>query len=162
MKKVDVETVVVQHWATQWIESSSLQTINFSGDGKESTKVSRAVGKIRKSFTLAVQWNLANLVFTDHGSLYVSRSSIFLLRAALSAIPFVSDWWLMECCAVTIQLGLKMVGWFHRMPLSSARCPRILGRWENSFWTANWRTVQRPRHSVWCNGWISSCLCERP
>ena len=38
-------TVVVQDLATQWMHSYSLQNQNISGDGKEFTKVSRAVGK---------------------------------------------------------------------------------------------------------------------
>ena len=45
----------------------SVQNKNFSGDGEEFKKVSRAVGKKRKSFTLTIHWNLANPVKICHG-----------------------------------------------------------------------------------------------
>ena len=33
---------------------------------------------------------------------------------------------------------------------------------ENTLWTAIWKTICRPGHSVWCNGRISSSYCEGP
>ena len=39
--------VVVQDFATQWIQSYPCKTKNFSGDGKEFRKVSLAVGKAK-------------------------------------------------------------------------------------------------------------------
>ena len=45
----------------------SVQNKDFTKDREEFTKVSRAVRKNRKSFTLTVQWNLANLVNIYHG-----------------------------------------------------------------------------------------------
>ena len=36
------------------------------------------------------------------------------------------------------------------------------GRRENSLWKAIRRTIQRLRHSVWRNGWVSSDFFKRP
>ena len=50
-----------------------------------------------------------------------------------------------------------MVGWFYGMLLlMSAKCPRPLGRRENSLWKTIRRTIQRTNNSLRCNGWISS------
>ena len=45
----------------------SVQNENFSGDGKEFTKVSRAIGKAKSHSKLTIHWHLANLVKTYHG-----------------------------------------------------------------------------------------------
>ena len=58
--------VVVPDLATQWIQSYPCKT-NFSGDGKEFTKVSRADGKAKKSLIPTIRWNLANPVKICHG-----------------------------------------------------------------------------------------------
>ena len=46
------------------------------------------------------------------------------------------------------------------MLLRSAKCPRPLGRRENSVWKKIWRTIQRGNKSFWSNGWISSIIYQ--
>ena len=49
-----------------------------------------------------------------------------------------------------------MLGWFCGMLLLPAKCPRPLGRWENSLWKTLWRTIQRASTSLCSSGCISS------
>ena len=51
----------------------SVQNRNFSGDGKESTKILRAVGKSQESLTLTSRWNWANPLKTYHESIVHER-----------------------------------------------------------------------------------------
>ena len=66
------------------------------------------------------------------------------------------------CCAFATRLGWNMVWWFYGMLLLSAKCSRLLGRWENSSCKAIRRTIQRPSDSFWCNGWTLPLFCTRP
>ena len=43
----------------------------------------------------------------------------------------------------TVRIGLKVVVRLYGMLWLSAKCPRSLGRWENSVWEAIWRTILR-------------------
>ena len=50
----------------------SVYNNNFSGDGKELTKVSRTVRK-NKLFIRTINWNLENLVKIYHGIIEIQR-----------------------------------------------------------------------------------------
>ena len=55
-------------WSAVFTDNlEDVQNKDFTGNGKEFTKVSRARQKSRKSFTLTMQWDLANLVNIYHG-----------------------------------------------------------------------------------------------
>ena len=61
-----------------------------------------------------------------------------------------------------IRIGWKMVGWFYGMLLLSSKCRRPPGRWENSLWKTNQRTIQRTNNSFWNDGWRSPDFNTRP
>ena len=66
--------VVVQDLATQWVQSYPCQNKDFTGDGKEFTKVPRAFTKA-KSYLHGqlIHWSLANLVKFHHGIIELQR-----------------------------------------------------------------------------------------
>ena len=59
--------VVVQDFATQWIQSYPVQNKNFSGKHKGACKSSGSRIGILKSFTLTIPWNSAKLVKISPG-----------------------------------------------------------------------------------------------
>ena len=66
---------MVQDLATQWIQSYQCKTKTSQETEKSLRKSLSSRLKSRKSFTLAIRWNLANLVKTHHG-IIVHRHSI--------------------------------------------------------------------------------------
>ena len=78
-------SVVVQDLATQWIQSYPCET-KTSQETENFTTVCRAVRKSRKSFTLTIRWNLANLVKVYHGIIEL-RHFIDLRQMALPNEP---------------------------------------------------------------------------
>ena len=130
----------------------------ISGDGKELTKVSRAVGKAESHS----HWQFIEIwqsVWIIMESLYINTSPIGKLMGLLreQCAELGRD----VCCIVAIGLGWNMVGWFHGMLLIPANFSRPPVRWENTLRTAIRRTIQRTNNAVWCS-WISSDFCERP
>ena len=61
------------------------------------------------------------------------------------------------CCN---QVWIMNGGLIHGMLLLSAKCSTPLRRWDNTSWKTIRRTMKRPGHSVWCNGWVSSNFCK--
>ena len=128
----------------------SVQNKNFTGDGKELKKVSRAVTKAESSLygqfigTRQILWRF--IVESSH----VNASSI------------QDEWhcWKSRSIA-TIGIRWKMVGWFFGMLLLFAKCPRPRGRWEDSLWKTFWRSIQRTNNSFSSNGRISPDFTTR-
>ena len=128
---------------------------HFSGDGQAFKKVFRAIREAESHlhWQFIGIWKILWRLVTD--SLYVNTTQI---RNEWDC--WESAW--SKGTSVEIRLGRKVVVWFCGMLLLSSKCPRPLGRWENTLWTAIWRASWRPDHTVWRNAWISSNLCEGP
>ena len=60
------------------------------------------------------------------------------------------------CSILTLRTGRKVVVWQWN---AIAIC-ETFGRREDATWKTIWRTIQRTNHSLWSNGWVSSCLTE--
>ena len=60
----------------------------------------------------------------------------------------------------TVGLGWKVVVRFHGMLLLSAKCPKPLGRLEDTVWKTIWRIIQSANSTFCSNGWISSVFTE--
>ena len=133
----------------------SVQNKDFTGDGKECTKMLRTVAKkttvIYADSSSEPGKSCEDLLWHHRTStLYCSETNGFAERAVTRVKEGTS--------AVLLQSGLdeKMVVWLYGMLLPSAKCPRPPGRRENSVWKAIWRTIQRTNTSFWSNGWSSS------
>ena len=134
----------------------SVQNGNFSGNGKEFTEISWAVGKGESH----LHWQFVGI--------YLWR---FIMESSYFHTSLIRDEWDCRkssaqskgrhlCCIVAIRLGWKLVGWFYGILLLSAKCSRPPGRRENSTWKAIRRTISRSGDSFWSNGWIFSDLCK--
>ena len=107
----------------------SAQNKDFSGDGKEFKKVSRAVTQAKsylyRQFIGIWQILWRSIVESSNSSIWNTwhcwKSGTQNKRRNFSRIA-------------TIRLGWKMVGWFCGMLLPSAKCSRPPGRRENSIW----------------------------
>ena len=128
----------------------SVQNTNFSGRRKgvyESFSSRRKV----KSHWHWIWQNLENPVQAYHG-IIVHQHSIWSDTNGIAerAVRRIKE----KNSAALFQSGVgwKMVGWFYRMLMLFAKCPRIIGSWEHTLWKAIWRTIQRPSCSVWCEG----------
>ena len=107
----------------------SVQNKNFSGDGKEFTKVSRSVRKAKSQ----IHWQLIGIwqilwrfimespnfnTSSIRDDRHCGKSSTKRKRRNIH-------------CVTTIRLGWEMVGWFHGMLLLlSAKCSRPPARWK--------------------------------
>ena len=146
--------VVVQDLVTQRLQSYPCKTKVFSGDGKEFTKVFRAVTKAT-SYIYVQSIGICKFLWW------------FILESPHFRTSSIRDKW--HCwkrrtkserrkfsSIATIRIGWKMVGCFCGLLLPSAKRPSPPGRRENSLWKTIWRTTQRANNSFWSNGWISS------
>ena len=123
----------------------AVKNSNFSEDGKEFEKVSRAVGKTESH----LHWQFTGIWQTLWRS--IMESSNF------NTSSIRDEWhcWKSRtqserrniCCIVAIRLGWKMVGWFYGMLLLSATCPRPPGRCENSLWKTIRRNIEKSNNS---------------
>ena len=138
----------------------SVQNKDFTRDGKEFTKVPRAVAKTKVIYTdnslefgkscEDLSWKIIELRhLIDPRQMALLESAVRRVKEGTSAVLLQSalDW--------------KMVGWFYGMLWLSAKCPRPPGRRENSVWKTIWRTIQRANNSLWSNVWISPDFSTR-
>ena len=138
----------------------SVQNKNFSGDGQDSKKVSRAVreAESHSHWHFIGIWQIPCRFFME--SVIFDTSSIrdtwhcWKSRKPSERRNFSS--------IATIRIGWKMVVWFYGMLLLFAICPRPPGRLENSLRKAIRRTIWRPNNFIWSNGWISPDFTTRP
>ena len=131
--------VVIQELATQWIQSYPCET-KTSQETERSLRSFSSRRKSQQSFTLTIPWNLANPVKIlpwNHWKSTLHRSETN--GVAERAVRKVKEGTF--AVFVAIRLGWKMVGWFHGVLLLLAKCPTPPGRWENTSWTAIWRTI---------------------
>ena len=132
----------------------SVQNKDFTGDGKEFTKVPRAAAKKPKLFTLTIHWSLENLVKINHG-IIEHHHLIDPKQMALLKEPY--DEWKKElqqyCCN---QDGVKDGGLI--LWCAGAICEMSKTSWQTGKleWKTIWRTIQRVNNSFWSNGWRSS------
>ena len=125
----------------------AVKNSNFSEDGKEFEKASRAVGKTESH----LHWQFTGIWQTLWRS--IMESSNF------NTSSIRDEWhcWKSRtqserrniCCIVAIRLGWKMVGWFYGMLLLSATCPRPPGRCENYLRKAIRRNIEKSNN--WWN-----------
>ena len=152
--------VVVQDLATQWIQS-------YPCKNKTSQETERSLQKFLEPT------RKPKVIYTDNSlGIWQSLWRSFLESLYVNTTQIGNTWDCWEsstqsegryvCGTVAIRSGCKMVGWFFGMLLLSSKCPRPLGRLENSVWKTIWRTIQRASNSLWSNGWISSDFNERP
>ena len=64
--------------------------------------------------------------------------------------------------ALAVLSGYRMVGGFHGLSLLSAKHSRSLVWWEDTMWKAVRNAPWRTSNTVWSNGRLSPCFCERP
>ena len=136
-----------------------VQNKNFSWDGKELAKNSRAVWKAKSH----LHWQFVGICHILWRS--IMESSYF----HTSSIWDEWDCWKSSaqnerrdvCSIVAVRLGWKLVGCFFGMLLLSAKHSRSLVGWENALWETTWKILWRTDHSVRSNGWIFSDFCER-
>ena len=74
----DRYAVVVQDFATQWIQSYPCEIKNFTGNRKKLAEVPRAIRKTQRSFSLTILGNLQHPVKIHHG--IIGRQHLVDLR----------------------------------------------------------------------------------
>ena len=64
--------------------------------------------------------------------------------------------------AALLQSGLDEIWWSDSKKCCCClqKCPRLLGRRENTAWKTIWRAIQRANNTFWSNGWMSSDFSE--
>ena len=136
-----------------------VQNKNFSWDGKELAKNSRAVWKAKSH----LHWQFVGICHILWRSImessYFHTSSIWDEWDCWKSSA--QNEWRDVCSIVAIRLGWKLVGCFFGMLLLSAKHSRSLVGWENALWETTWKILWRTDHSVRSNGWIFSDFCER-
>ena len=129
----------------------SVQNKDFTGDGKEFTKVSRAVAKTKShlhwQFIECGKYCEDYFGFIEPSTPHRSETSGIAERAVRRVKERTS--------AILLQSGLGERWWADSiMLLRTAQCPRPLGRREKSARKTIWRTIQRAINSFWSTGWI--------
>ena len=132
---------------------------NFTGDGEEFTKVSRAVAEANSYFYwqfIRIWQVLWRIIMESSNS---CTSPIRNKRNCRTSCTSSKRRDISRIIAIWIEW--TVVVRFHGMLLLSARCPRPPGRREISKWTKIWGITQRTHCSIWRSSWISPKLRER-
>ena len=130
---------VVQNLTIQWILPA--RNKNFTGDGEESTKVSRAVTEAKRCFFGQFMGNSASPVKNIMESSNIHSFSIRNKRNCRTSYTTSKRGNISRIVAIWI--GWKVVVRFDEMLLLFAECPKPLDRREISIWTKIWWIIQR-------------------
>ena len=153
--------VVVQDLATQWIQS-------YPCKRKTSQETQRSLLKFlaptRKPKLIYIDNYLEFGKACEDLSWYHCTSTPHRseTNGVAERAASTQNWWRDLCSTAVIRSGWQMEGGFHGVLLLSEEHTRSLVWWEDTLREAIRRTIQRTKNSIWCNGRISPCFCQRP